>query len=408
MESIPLNITSTYVNKLKPTAINEQIQIIQKENSNSHKYLDNITSNNKESNIESTSKDTFRNKKNDIVSNNNETIQTYQYTITNPISSNRLYIQNNNTNNNVDYLEQIQIQQQHPLSIQTNSNNTFEMFSERLHITSQTIPQLKQFDITSTHKITEETFTLTPRVVNPLTITFTNPNEIVYSKQNFDIEILNENTIPNIYDINSYSIDNVVKNKKPPSKRKHKSKTKHTNKKSKSPLKTQRYCNNNNNNTKHNKMQIQNTFFKEVIFFSNLRKLIVNDYNIKTKDGVIYVNRFCALKQHQFEYYTSKEEFILLQKPKRLIQNECIKKVKEVSLFNILGKGYSKTKNHFMVRYIMKGEKSNLNVTQVNVKISETNGNENKIMDVVFTSDNEGITKQWVMFIKKIMLNKGV
>ena len=61
-----------------------------------------------------------------------------------------------------------------------------------------------------------------------------------------------------------------------------------------------------------------------------------------------------------------------------------------------------------MVRYVMKGEKSNLNVTQVNVKISETNGNENKIMDVVFTSDNEGITKQWVMFIKKIMLNKGV
>jgi glycosyltransferase involved in cell wall biosynthesis len=75
-------------------------------------------------------------------------------------------------------------------------------------------------------------------------------------------------------------------------------------------------------------MQIQNTFFKEVIFFSNLKKLIVNDYNIKTKDGVIYVNRFCALKQHQFEYYTSKEEFILLQKPKRLIQNECIKQEK--------------------------------------------------------------------------------
>jgi hypothetical protein len=101
---------------------------------------------------------------------------------------------------------------------------------------------------------------------------------------------------------------------------------------------------------------------------------------------------------------------------KRLIQGrinnplneEGIKQVKEVSLFNILGKGYSKTKNHFMVRYIMKGEKSNLNVTQVNVKISETSGNENKIMDVVFISDNEGITKQWVMFIKKIMLNKGV
>ena len=110
------------------------------------------------------------------------------------------------------------------------------------------------------------------------------------------------------------------------------------------------------------------------------------------------------MKQHQFEYYTSKEEFILLQKPKRLIQNECIKQIKEVSLFNILGKGYSKMKNHFMVRYVMKGERSNLNVTQMNVKISEASGNENKIMDVVFTSDSEGITKQWAIFIKKIII----
>ena len=102
-----------------------------------------------------------------------------------------------------------------------------------------------------------------------------------------------------------------------------------------------------------------------------------------------------TLKEKQFEYYTSNENFILLQKPTCVIKNEDIKQVKVVSLFQLFGKGYSKKKNHFMIKYVVKDKKNNLN---------NINMNDNDVDDVVFTANNEEVVMKWVLLLNRVIL----
>ena len=66
------------------------------------------------------------------------------------------------------------------------------------------------------------------------------------------------------------------------------------------------------------------------------KKYIQNDYDIKAHGGLLYAKRFCALKKTQFEYYTSKEQFILLQKPTCIIQNDKLLRAKIVKRIKLM------------------------------------------------------------------------
>ena len=123
---------------------------------------------------------------------------------------------------------------------------------------------------------------------------------------------------------------------------------------------------------------------------------VMEDGDVVTIGSGLYDHhQISALKEKQFEYYTSNENFILLQKPTCVIKNEDIKQVKVVSLFQLFGKGYSKKKNHFMIKYVVKDKKNNLN---------NINMNDNDVDDVVFTANNEEVVMKWVLLLNRVIL----
>ena len=251
-----------------------------------------------------------------------------------------------------------------------------------------------RFDIQSTKAIQENVFSISPSVqpskdTNPLNIDISMHNEnnntrVELLQQTFDVEILPEtNANINI----STTLTSTVANAKP-NRRKvvtiKEEKSKKTSKSTKSnPLKR-----------KASKIQPVNKFFLDIIFHSELKKYIQNDYDIKAHGGLLYANRFCALKKTQFEYYTSKEQFILLQKPTCIIQNEKILRAKIVKMKD--------KRKHFEIVYYSSPENhNNLNATNANV-INEESEDE-KETKVIFAAEKEDIALYWVSLLNQII-----
>ena len=252
-----------------------------------------------------------------------------------------------------------------------------------------------RFDIQSTKAIQENVFSISPSVqpskdTNPLNIDISIHNENNNTKnellqQTFDVEILPETTA-NVNNI-STTLTSTVANAKP-NKRKvvtiKEEKSKKTSKSTKSgPLKR-----------KPSKIQPVNKFFLDIIFHSELKKYIQNDYDIKAHGGLLYAKRFCALKKTQFEYYTSKEQFILLQKPTCIIQNDKILRAKIVKMKD--------KRKHFEIVYYSSPENhNNLNATNANV-INEESEDE-KETKVIFAAEKEEIALYWVSLLNQII-----
>ena len=252
-----------------------------------------------------------------------------------------------------------------------------------------------RFDIQSTKAIQENVFSISPSVqpskdTNPLNIDISIHNENNNTKnellqQTFDVEILPETTA-NVNNI-STTLTSTVANAKP-NRRKvvtiKEEKSKKTSKSTKSgPLKR-----------KPSKIQPVNKFFLDIIFHSELKKYIQNDYDIKAHGGLLYAKRFCALKKTQFEYYTSKEQFILLQKPTCIIQNDKILRAKIVKMKD--------KRKHFEIVYYSSPENhNNLNATNANV-INEESEDE-KETKVIFAAEKEEIALYWVSLLNQII-----
>lgn len=334
---------------------------------------------------------------------NCETIQTNPSTITNPLTSHRNEIYNNNqfqeqietqlyinlpsSKTNPIINEQLHLQhQQHPSTI--NNVNTLEISSNQYNVLPS-ISYPKHSYIPTTHQIEENTFTL-------LSSNNINKETFLIQNKEFNNEIvITENTTNSKHkEANTIDVPIRASQTKQRTKLIRKNKKKATYKPKQAKLISNIIC---QNQTKS--QEIKNKFFKDVLIFSLLKKLNINKYDIKYKDSNLYSNRFCALKEKQFEYYTSNENFILLQKPTYVIKNEDIKQVKVVSLFQLFGKGYSKKKNHFMVKYVIKDKKNILN---------NINMNDNDIDDVVFTANNEEVVMKWVLLLNRVILYNGV
>ena len=252
-----------------------------------------------------------------------------------------------------------------------------------------------RFDIQSTKAIQENVFSISPSVqpskdTNPLNIDISIHNENNNTKnellqQTFDVEILPETTA-NVNNI-STTLTSTVANAKP-NRRKvvtiKEEKSKKTSKSTKSgPLKR-----------KPSKIQPVNKFFLDIIFHSELKKYIQNDYDIKAHGGLLYAKRFCALKKTQFEYFTSKEQFILLQKPTCIIQNDKILRAKIVKMKD--------KRKHFEIVYYSSPENhNNLNATNANV-INEESEDE-KETKVIFAAEKEEIALYWVSLLNQII-----
>ena len=396
-KSLKSNIYHNYKNKIKDQSITSQQEDNSFQSNNpSDTSLDKETKNN--FNTIDVQYNEFLPKQKQLVINC-ETIQTNPSTITNPLTSHRNKIYNNN-----QYQEQIETQ----LYINLTSSKTNPIINEQIHLQTQqyqsTINNINTLEISSNqynvlpsisypkhsyiptaHQIEENTFTL-------LSSNNINKETSLIQNKEFNNEIvITENTTNSKHkEANTIDVPVRASQTKQRTKLIRKNKKKATYKPKQAKLISNIIS---QNQTKS--QEIKNKFFKDVLIFSLLKKLNINKYDIKYKDNNLYSNRFCALKEKQFEYYTSNENFILLQKPTCVIKNEDIKQVKVVSLFQLFGKGYSKKKNHFMIKYVVKDKKNNLN---------NINMNDNDVDDVVFTAANEEVVMKWVLLLNRVIL----
>ena len=320
-----------------------------------------------------------------------ETLQTNQNTITNPLTSHRNEIYTNN-----QYQEQIETQ----LYVNLPSSKTNPIINEQLHLQTQQHPSIinnvntleissNQYNVLPFISYSKRSFIPTAHQIEENTFTLLASNNI---NKDFNNEIINTENTNNSKHNDANTIDVPIRGS--PTKQRAKLIRKNKKKATYKPKQAKLISNIiSQNQTKS--QEIKNKFFKDVLIFSLLKKLNINKYDIKYKDNNLYSNRFCALKEKQFEYYTSNENFILLQKPTCVIKNEDIKQVNVVSLFQLFGKGYSKKKNHFMIKYVVKDKKNNLNNIHMN---------DNDVDDVVFTANNEEVVMKWVLLLNRVIL----
>ena len=300
--------------------------------------------------------------------------------------------------------------QHNDYSITENIKKNYEVSSPISHSILNITTHANHFDIQSTKEIQETLFTLSSQVkqkteekevlseCNPIQIDLTLSNDNVVPnttgkvellQQSFDIEIVSEHNLTQV-------------NSRAKIKSNSKSKVKMEIIKEK--------------NKKLSKLQTKLTipkspFFVDVLFYSELKKFIQNTYDIKLHNGLLYAKRFCALTKTRFEYYTSKEQFILLQKPTCSIQNNKIQQARLISSKEINKKIKSKIKNHFeILYYIDVNNYNNLNNTHANenaIYEAENEDEHEQLLKVIFASEKEEIAKYWVNMINSIcFINK--
>ena len=135
------------------------------------------------------------------------------------------------------------------------------------------------------------------------------------------------------------------------------------------------------------KMKIANFFFKNVLFYSDLKKVI----NIT--DRIIYANRFCVLTEGEFKCYKSKENFIVVQSPLLTIP---LYSIKNINIINMNRKGVQKTKTiHFGIKFLKsEAHRDNLDEMDSSLMIDQSRDED---LDVEFFGSNEGaLIKKWI------------
>jgi hypothetical protein len=159
---------------------------------------------------------------------------------------------------------------------------------------------------------------------------------------------------------------------------------------------------------KRDKLLTKNTFLKEVVLSSELKK--VNNVN----DKVSYANRFCVLTEAELQTFKSREEFVLVKPPLLVIALASIVNVSGgVSVDNINNnnsnnKTQGKDKMHyFMVKYKKsksesagnegEGEKNKDDANTNNIKESSGGGD---IEVEYFGTADVKLMKEWVKEIK--------
>ena len=134
---------------------------------------------------------------------------------------------------------------------------------------------------------------------------------------------------------------------------------------------------NNNIEKSENKIIDNKEEFKELIFYSELKKII------DITDKINYNNKFCTLNEKEFNVYKNKEDFISNKKPDLIINRINIKNVNKINLY----------KNNNEEKLIFFGIKyENL----YNDKIQNKN--------LFFASENENLILKWI----NILLNKNI
>lgn len=142
------------------------------------------------------------------------------------------------------------------------------------------------------------------------------------------------------------------------------------------------------------KMKIANFFFKNVIFYSELKKVI----NIT--DRIIYANRFCVLTKDEFKCYKSKEEFVVVQSPLLTIP---LYSIKNVNIISMNRKGILKTKNtHFGIKY-NKTSQNESESAESSLNIGTINGEDQQVDVEFFGSEESDLIKKWIHEIKTWM-----
>ena len=135
------------------------------------------------------------------------------------------------------------------------------------------------------------------------------------------------------------------------------------------------------------KMKIANFFFKNILFYSDLKKVI----NIT--DRIIYANRFCVLTEGEFKCYKSKENFIVVQSPLLTIP---LYSIKNINIINMNRKGVQKTKTiHFGIKFLKsEANRENSNEMDSSMMIEQSKDED---LDVEFFGSNEGgLIKKWI------------
>lgn len=135
------------------------------------------------------------------------------------------------------------------------------------------------------------------------------------------------------------------------------------------------------------KMKIANFFFKNILFYSDLKKVI----NIT--DRIIYANRFCVLTEGEFKCYKSKENFIVVQSPLLTIP---LYSIKNINIINMNRKGVQKTKTiHFGIKFLKsEANRENSNEMDSSMMIDPSKDED---LDVEFFGSNEGaLIKKWI------------
>lgn len=282
-----------------------------------------------------------------------------------------------------------------------NKKNNYEVSSPISHSILNITTHANHFDVQSTKEIQEALFTLPSQAkqkteekevlseCNPIQIdlTLSNDNFVPTTagkaellQQSFDIEIVSEH---NLTQVNS--------------------KAKIKSKASKVKMEGIKEKENKISKLQPKFLVPRSPLFIDVLFYSELNKYIQNTYDIKLHKGLLYAKRFCALTKTRFEYYTSKEQFILLQKPTCAIQSNKIKQARLISLKEINKKIKSKIKNHFEILYYTDSNNyNNLNNTHANenaIYEAENEDEHEQLLKVIFASDKEEIAKYWVTMI---------
>ena len=166
---------------------------------------------------------------------------------------------------------------------------------------------------------------------------------------------------------------------------------------------------------KRDKLLTKNTFLKEVVLSSELKKVNV------VNDKVSYANRFCVLTEAELKTFKSREEFVLVKPPLLVIALASVVNVNGgVSVDNVNantnGNGGSNNKmqgkdkmHYFMVKYKKgKGENSGGNmgneVEGVEKNKDENNSNNKEgVVDIeveYFGTADVKLMKEWVKEIK--------
>ena len=132
------------------------------------------------------------------------------------------------------------------------------------------------------------------------------------------------------------------------------------------------------------KHKVSNFFFKNVKFYSELKKVI----NIT--DKIIYASRFCVLTETEFKCYKCKEDFVVMKPPLLLVKVTALQGVNLINMEKKETKG-KRNKTHFGIKFYKKNNKTR---------------KEDEVDVEFFGSSNANMIKQWVKEIKQVLTNE--